>query len=83
MDSRCALGLVTNSRCELGLGVTPPGVLAGVNDESYHQTATLTLLQRLPINEINSAGPYLGTMGCDSCTSMLNLGHNHFSEPPN
>ena len=37
MDSRCALGLDTNSRCELGLGVTPLGVLAGVNDESCHQ----------------------------------------------
>ena len=37
MHSRCALGLVTNSRCELGLGVTPPGVLAGVNDKSCHQ----------------------------------------------
>ena len=37
MDSRCALDLVTNSRCALGLGVTPPGVLAGVNDESCHQ----------------------------------------------
>ena len=37
MDSRCALGLVTNSRCALGLGVTTLGVLAGVNDESCHQ----------------------------------------------
>ena len=43
-----------DSRCELGPGVTPPGVLAGLNDESFHQTAPLTLLYRLPINELRA-----------------------------